>query len=291
VTWLLREDLLAWLAAVLLASGTILAGVGLLPWRERWGRVARWSIGLGGYGLLLSLLARGIQAGGLPLVSTYEVVLLAAAATALVYAVGMPRWLDNIGGLCAGAVGFLMVLLALSLTPAGARVPQPPPPILRGILFPLHVATTALGYGGLLLSGCAGMVGLLVGPRGGAARSRLSIGAEGTELAAARFRGDLERLAWRALAWGYPWLTLGMTLGAWWGWMAWGRYWSWSVKEILTLLTWGFFALAFHTRRLKGWRGRPHAAILVAGVILLLLTLLAAEAIASRFMVVVRYVF
>jgi len=82
-----------------------------------------------------------------------------------------------------------------------------------------------------------------------------------------------------------------MILGALWGWLSWGTYWSWSVKELLSLLPWGLFTLAFHTRRLKGWQGRPHAVVLAAGLLALLLTLLAAEALAQRLLPTARYIF
>ncbi|MBN1484341.1 MAG: cytochrome c biogenesis protein CcsA [Chloroflexia bacterium] len=258
---LLRDEVLAWLAALLLGGGTLVAAVGLAR-GPAWGRAARWCAGLGGYLLLLALLARGVRARGLPLGSAYEVLLLSAAALALFYALGMPDRLAVPAGLCAGLAATVMVVLTQWLTPAAARLPQPPPLELRGIWFPLHVLSTALGCGGLLLAGCAGLCLLLLDrPKGGGGLA-----------------GMLPAVSWRGLAWGYPWLTLGMTLGGLWGWLAWGRYWSWSVQEILTLLVWGLFTLAFHTRRLRGWSGWPHAAVLTLGLLALLLTLLAAGA-------------
>lgn len=296
---LLREDVLAWLAVLFLGGGSALAAIGLLVGRERLNRAARWCAGLGGYLLLLSLLARGVSVRGLPLVSVYEVVLLSAAAVALFYALGPSGLLRPVGGVCAGLPAFTMVLLALLLTPAGARAPQLPPPPLQGVWFPLHVVTTAVGYGGLIVAGVAAGFRLLVGrERQTPAGSRPAVASDVVDSPPPEEPGEgahwvaaLESLAWRGLAWGYPWLTLGMTIGGLWGWLAWGRYWSWSVKEVLTLLTWGAFTLAFHSRRLRGWRGRPHAAIVLAGLVLLLLTLLAAEALAERVLLTTRYIF
>lgn len=277
---LFREEALAWLAALALGVSTALSALRLLADRgrrdaDRFCLPARWCAGAGGYFLLLSLAARGIATRGWPLGSTYEAVLLSAAALALFHALGTPRRLAAIGGVCAGLGSLLMVVLALLLTPAGTRMAELPPPALAGIWFPIHVLASAIGYGGLLLAGGAGLFRFL-GGRGAASSSLAS---------------DLEAVAGRAVAWGYPWLTLGMTTGAVWSWLAWGRYWSWSVKEVLTLLTWGIFTLAFHTRRLEGWRGRPHAAVLAAGLLALLVTLLAAEGLARRVVPGVEYLF
>lgn len=275
---LLREDVLAWLSVPLLGACALLAAWQLFWGARRLDLASRWCAGLGSYLLLLSLGARGAQLRAWPLTSTYELILLAVAAMALFFALGVPRRLAAAGGFCAGLGGMLLLVLVLWQTPAGARVPLLPPPALQGIWFPLHTITTAIGYGGLVLAGGAGLFRLALGRR--PAREDVPVQP-----------ADLDALSWQALAWGYPWLTLGMVLGSLWGWHAWGIYWSWGAKEVLTLLTWGLFTLAFHTRRLKGWQGRPHAAVLAAGLLALLLTLLAAEALVQRLLPTARYIF
>ncbi len=264
------EDILAILALLFLFGGSGLSLAGLK--KPDLGHWARWCAGAGGYLLLLVLLARGLQVQGWPLTDLYEVLLLTAAATALFYALGAPRRQEALAGACAGTAIGLIVALALLFLPPGVRLPHPPTAALGSLWFPLHVLTTALGYGGLVLAGSAGLLRFLGG--------RLPISPDG-----------VEEVAERGLAWGYPWLTLGMVLGMVWGWWAWGRPWSWSPKEVLTLLTWGLFTLAFHTRRLKGWRGWKHALILVAGLAALLSTLLLAESLARQVVPVVEYVF
>ncbi|MGB9722768.1 MAG: cytochrome c biogenesis protein CcsA [Chloroflexia bacterium] len=267
------EDLLAILALPCLFGGSGLALAGLLAKKPGLGHRARWCAGAGGYLLLLILVSRGLQVQGWPLTDLYEVLLLTAAATALAGALGAPRRQEALAGACAGLAAGLIVALSLLLLPWGSRLPHPPMAALGSIWFPLHVLATTLGYGGLVLAGSAGLLRLL--PPG-----RLPISSD-----------DAEEVAWRGLAWGYPWLSLGMVLGMVWGWWAWGRPWSWSPKEVLTLLTWGLFTLAFHTRRLKGWRGWKHALILVAGLAALFSTLLLAGVLARQAVPVVEYVF
>lgn len=251
---LLGEGALLTLAAAALCVGT---GLALFGGARRAG-AARWAVGSGGYLLLLALLARGLQARAWPLSTAYEAALLAAAATALTVGLVPPHAAGRGAG-CAGGGALLLLGLALLTTPAGARAALAPPAALAGAWFPLHVAVTALGYGGLTLAGAAGLLGL----------------ARGQDAAGAA-------LIRRGLAWGYPLLTLGMSLGALWGWQTWGRCWGWSMKEALTLITWGLFTLALHTRRLKGWSGRAHAAVLALGLAALLVTLLGAAALARR---------
>ena len=69
---------------------------------------------------------------------------------------------------------------------------------------------------------------------------------------------------WSVLV-GFPLLTLGIALGAYWANSAWGRYWGWDPKETAALVTWLIYAVYLHARNLKGWSGRPAALILVIG--------------------------
>lgn len=268
-------------AAMLLLSAC--AGLGLAAGQSSNGQhlagVARWCAGSGGYLLLLVLAVRGLQIQAWPLASTYEAILLSAAAAALFCALGANGQASSSGAFLAGLGTTVMVAVALLSIPAGARVPQAAPALLQGVWFPLHVIATALGYGGLFVAGLTGLGRLLSRP--GAGKGRGPVGQA----------NQLEHLAWRGLAWGYPWLTAGMLFGAVWGWQTWGLYWSWSVKEVLTLLAWGFFTLALHVRRLKGWRGRPYAAVLLAGLAALLLTLAGAGWIARQMGTSVKYLF
>ena len=70
---------------------------------------------------------------------------------------------------------------------------------------------------------------------------------------------DLERVTHRMVAFGLPFLTLGIATGAYWANQAWGRYWGWDDKEVAALVTWLVYAIYLHLRRLPSWRG-PRAA-------------------------------
>jgi ABC-type transport system involved in cytochrome c biogenesis permease subunit len=79
-------------------------------------------------------------------------------------------------------------------------------------------------------------------------------------------RRAAEGLLDRAIAAGYPLLTLSMIFGMIWAQVAWGRYWGWDLKELWTLITWLVYALYWHVRTRPGWQGRRLAWLCLAGL-------------------------
>lgn len=55
--------------------------------------------------------------------------------------------------------------------------------------------------------------------------------------------------AYSILRLAFPFLTFGLLSGALWAEEAWGRYWSWDVKESWALVTWLFYLIYFHCRK------------------------------------------
>lgn len=66
----------------------------------------------------------------------------------------------------------------------------------------------------------------------------------------------LDELNYRSVAIGFPLLTLGIILGAFWGHVAWGRYWAWDPKETWAFISWLIFAFFLHMRIFGGWSGK-----------------------------------
>jgi cytochrome c-type biogenesis protein CcsB len=75
----------------------------------------------------------------------------------------------------------------------------------------------------------------------------------------------LDELSYKAVAVGFPLLTLGILTGAAWANYAWGTYWSWDPKETWSLITWFVYAAFLHARFTAGWRGKPLAWLSVVG--------------------------
>ena len=82
----------------------------------------------------------------------------------------------------------------------------------------------------------------------------------------------LDEVSYRAIALGFPLLTIGIATGAIWADIAWGRWWGWDPKETWSLITWLFYGAYLHTRLTLGWRGRHSALIAVTGMIVVLFT-------------------
>ena len=83
---------------------------------------------------------------------------------------------------------------------------------------------------------------------------------------------EVERTMERAVALGFPWLTLSILSGGIWAQRAWGRYWGWDPKETWALVTWLWYLLILHVRPLRRWRGRRLAVLTVMGFGLVLFT-------------------
>ncbi len=58
----------------------------------------------------------------------------------------------------------------------------------------------------------------------------------------------LSDLVWKMVAFGFPFLTLGIMTGSVWASVAWGRYWGWDPKETWSLITWLVYAFFLHVR-------------------------------------------
>jgi len=80
----------------------------------------------------------------------------------------------------------------------------------------------------------------------------------------------IDELSYRAIAWGFPFLGVGIVSGAVWANYAWGTYWSWDPKETWSLITWFIYAAYLHARVTRGWKGKRAAYLSIAGFLAVL---------------------
>jgi cytochrome c-type biogenesis protein CcsB len=78
----------------------------------------------------------------------------------------------------------------------------------------------------------------------------------------------LDNLNYRILSWGFALLTLGILSGAVWAEYAWGHFWIWEPRPVLSLFTWVLYALLLHYRT-AGWRGRRAATLTIVCFVVL----------------------
>ncbi|MGA1875312.1 MAG: c-type cytochrome biogenesis protein CcsB [bacterium] len=84
----------------------------------------------------------------------------------------------------------------------------------------------------------------------------------------------LDELTYKAVAIGFPFLTIGIITGAAWANYAWGSYWSWDPKETWSLITWFVYAAFLHARFAAGWKGKKTAILSIVGFCFVLFTYL-----------------
>jgi ABC-type transport system involved in cytochrome c biogenesis permease subunit len=83
---------------------------------------------------------------------------------------------------------------------------------------------------------------------------------------------EIDRNIYRAVAFGFPLLTLVIITGAVWAQYVWQRWWSWDPKETASLVTWLIYAAYLHGRRQRNWLGRTSAIFVVLGFLAVLFT-------------------
>jgi cytochrome c-type biogenesis protein CcsB len=83
----------------------------------------------------------------------------------------------------------------------------------------------------------------------------------------------LDRLSYRALALGFPFLTVGLILGAVWARTAWGTVFAFDPLAMLSFVAWVIYAATLAGRTAAGWHGRRAAYFSIIGFAALVLTL------------------
>jgi ABC-type transport system involved in cytochrome c biogenesis permease subunit len=225
----------------------------------RGGRWAGWaatgSAVIAGGALTVGLVQRSLTAGHWPLTTRYEFALCFIWAIVAVYLLFEASWRERRAGSFVLAVTLLVATYAIT-RPAADRAAAPLLPALRSVWLQIHVLTAMIGYAAF---GVAAGLGVM----------RLVCKGNSSRWPAAE---EIERAMERAVALGFPWLTLAILTGAIWAQKAWGRYWGWDPKETWALITWLWYLLILHVRPLRRWRGRPLAALVVVGLGVVLFT-------------------
>jgi cytochrome c-type biogenesis protein CcsB len=254
---------------LLVACATAAYTAHLVRGRESVGRLGTALAACALSALTMSLALRALESGHWPLTNSYEFSLAFLWSVLAAYLI-LERMTHT---RATGAFGMGMALLVgsypLFLAPAWAREARPLLPALRTVWLQLHVATGALAYGAFAVA-CGLSVMYLV--------REAKIGA----LASLPAPGAIEEFSFRALTLGYPWMSLVLITGAIWAQLAWGRYWSWDIKETWTLATWLVYTIVLHLRAIRGWRGKPIAALTILAFVLVLFTFLGTGWLARR---------
>ncbi|UJS16824.1 MAG: c-type cytochrome biogenesis protein CcsB [Candidatus Jettenia sp.] len=210
--------------------------------REIWQSAGtRWvSLGLFILAFCLNLamvLKRSIEAGHPPFSNLYESLIFYACCTAFVYIIFEFIYNFRIVGALASVLSMLILLYA-TLQDDTIR---PIMPALKSNWMLVHVVTYMLGYAAFGISFVTSIIFLVVKPF--AKKTQGSSREEEKEILPRNF----DKLSYKIVAFGFPFLTLGMVTGAVWAKKAWGDYWSWDPKETWSLITWLAYLVYLHT--------------------------------------------
>ena len=207
--------------------------------------------------LLITVAARWQAVDRAPWSNMWEFTVAFAAAIAIAYALfEYYQKGSSIVGVIVQPLVLVLLLMAILFFPSRIE-PLVPALQSQGILA-AHVGFMVVSYGVLTVSFGSAALQLVQG-----AQPRF------TRLPRAPV---LEDVAHASVVVGFPLLTLGVALGAYWANSAWGRYWGWDPKETASLVTWFVYGAYLHMHGQRSWRGTRAAVVLLVGYAAILFT-------------------
>ncbi|MGE5308690.1 MAG: c-type cytochrome biogenesis protein CcsB [Deltaproteobacteria bacterium] len=237
------------------------AAVFFLTQRQAAGRTA-FGICLAGFACHTAALAvRAILLGYPPVSNLHESLSFFGWVIILVYAVVEARRKDWVNGTFVLPLAATVTGYSLSLD-AGVR---PLVPALRSPWLGIHASSFLLSYACFLLAFCFGIMYLWQERE---VKSR-KVDTFFFRLPALQL---VDRLGYRAVVFGFIFMTLGIVSGSLWAWRAWGSFWSWDPKETASLVLWCVYVAYLHGRLAAKWKGRTSALIAIGGFMLVLFT-------------------
>lgn len=222
------------------------------------------------------LVMRAVESGHAPFANLYESMVLFVWATTAGYLFMEYRYKMKVMGAFVMSIAAL-AMLAASMLPFRFKSVEPLNPALQNkwhwlvdALTPLglenyaigwldfHVFTTFISYAAFAIAFGLSLMYLL--------RIRFESRQKENFLIERLPDSDtLDELSYHTIAWGFPFLAVGIISGAMWANYAWGTYWSWDPKETWSLITWFIYAAYLHARITRGWRGKRTAYISIIG--------------------------
>jgi cytochrome c-type biogenesis protein CcsB len=160
----------------------------------------------------------------------------------------------------------IVVLLSLKSTATRPATLEQIEPALRNAWIWIHIALALVGIAAFVLNFAGAIMYLLQERQLKAKRP----GAFYYRLPALE---TLDRLTYRTLALGFPFLTTGLILGALWAGSAWGSVFTFDPLAFFSFVAWVIYAGTLAGRAAAGWHGRRAAYCSIVGFVALVLTL------------------
>ncbi len=254
------QTAIMWMSALFfIATGAFLLGLAARSdFADATGSALTWcAVTMGTTGLMVRWYESyliGADVGHIPLSNLYEVFVLFALMTGLLYLYYEGRYATRrMGAFVLLVISAAVAFLLWYTFSREAQEIQPLIPALQSYWMKVHVPANYIGYGAFALAAMVGVADLLV--RKGILANRLPP----AEV--------LDDVMYKAIAIGFAFFTIATILGALWAAEAWGTYWQWDPKETWAFIVWLNYATWLHIRLTKGLRGAMLAWWAIAGLL------------------------
>jgi len=208
----------------------------------------------------VALIVRAVELGAPPLGSLSD-----AISVGVWVIVALELMIEQRTGLRMLGAFVLPIVVLLSLKATTAR-PATLAPALASAWIWIHIALAMVGFAAFVFNFVGALMYLLQERQLKAKRP----GAFYYRLPALE---TLDRLTFRTLALGFPFLTVGLILGAMWARTAWGSTLAFDPLAFFSLVAWVIYAGNLAGRAAGGWHGRRAAYFAIFGFAALVLTL------------------
>jgi ABC-type transport system involved in cytochrome c biogenesis permease subunit len=222
------QSMVLYVLAFLLACGSWLA----------------WSRTLNRSAFCLLLLALAIHTFGLvsrmylqerpPVTNLYSSAIFIGWGAVIVALILERIFRDGIGAACAGAIGFITLIIAHHLAGSGDTLEMLQAVLDTNIWLATHVVAITTGYSAMFL---AGMLAIIYVIRGVFTRSLTK-----------RTANSLTRMTYGVVCFATLFSFVGTVLGGIWADQSWGRFWGWDPKENGAVLIVLWCAVILHAR-------------------------------------------
>lgn len=203
-----------------------------------------WSKPLNRAAFYLLLLALAIHTFGLgsrmflqerpPVTNLYSSAIFIGWGAVIVSLILERIYRDGIGAACAGAIGFVTLIIAHHLAGSGDTLEMLQAVLDTNIWLATHVVAITTGYAAMFL---AGMLAILYVVRGAFTRSLTKATAD-----------SLTRMTYGVVCFATLFSFVGTVLGGIWADQSWGRFWGWDPKENGAVLIVLWCAIILHAR-------------------------------------------
>jgi ABC-type transport system involved in cytochrome c biogenesis permease subunit len=220
--------------AFLLAGGALLT-FGTFPnLSESFRRSAFYLIALAFVVHTFALVFRMVLDGRPPVTNLYSSAIFIGWGAVIVALILERIFRDGIGAACAGAIGFVTLVIAHHLAGSGDTLEMLQAVLDTNIWLATHVVAITTGYSAMFLAGMLAMIYIV---RGVFTRSLTKQTAD-----------SLARMTYGVVCFATLFSFVGTVLGGIWADQSWGRFWGWDPKENGAVLIVLWCAIILHAR-------------------------------------------